>query len=69
MAFKQKNFYDCLLPGTLYLSVAAIPTLWNLYSIFLMIYFIFIVWMKERSAWRVVLFFIKFLKQRIMYIQ
>ncbi|MDM5463133.1 MULTISPECIES: hypothetical protein [Bacillus cereus group] len=41
-----------LLPGTLYLSVAAIPTLWNLYIIFLMIYFISIVWMKKRSAWR-----------------
>ncbi|MBJ8117858.1 MULTISPECIES: hypothetical protein [Bacillus] len=39
-----------LLPGTLYLSVAAIPTLWNLYIIFLMIYFISIVWMKKRNA-------------------
>ena len=35
IAFKQKDFYDCLLPGTLYFSVAVIPTLWNLYSIFL----------------------------------
>ncbi|MDM5194292.1 hypothetical protein QUG02_15100 [Bacillus hominis] len=41
-----------LFPGTLYFSVAAIPTLWNLYIIFLMIYFISIVWMKKRSAWR-----------------
>ncbi|KAB2443970.1 hypothetical protein [Bacillus luti] len=32
-----------LLPGTLYLSVAAIPTLWNLYIVFLMLYFISIV--------------------------
>ncbi|GAB6432480.1 hypothetical protein bcgnr5372_48460 [Bacillus luti] len=39
-----------LLPGTLYLSVAAIPTLWNLYIIFLMIYFISIVRMKKRNA-------------------
>ncbi|WP_242251148.1 hypothetical protein [Bacillus cereus group sp. BfR-BA-01379] len=39
-----------MLPGTLYLSVAAIPSLWNLYIIFLMIYFLCIVWMKERSA-------------------
>nr|EEK66806.1 hypothetical protein bcere0006_29800 [Bacillus wiedmannii] len=39
-----------MLPGTLYLSVAALPTLWSLYSIFLIIYFIFIVWMKERST-------------------
>ncbi|HHT7191563.1 TPA: hypothetical protein ACTZ5N_005077 [Bacillus cereus] len=39
-----------LLPGTLYLSVAAIPTLWNLYILFLMIYFVSIVRMKRRSA-------------------
>lgn len=39
-----------LLPGTLYFSVAAIPTLWNLYIIFLIIYFISIVWMKKRNA-------------------
>ncbi|MFF1992171.1 hypothetical protein ACFVWC_12930 [Bacillus mycoides] len=39
-----------LLPGTLYFSVAAIPTLWNLYIIFLMIYFISIVWIKKRNA-------------------
>ena len=39
-----------LLPGTLYLSVAAIPTLWNLYIIFLMIYFISVIRMKKRNA-------------------
>nr|WP_235661776.1 hypothetical protein [Bacillus mycoides] len=39
-----------LLPGTLYLSVAAIPSLWNLYIIFLIIYFLSIVWMKKRNA-------------------
>ncbi|AHK39252.1 hypothetical protein BAPAT_3108 [Bacillus anthracis str. SVA11] len=39
-----------MLPETIYLSVAAIPTLWSLYSIFLIIYFICIVWMKERSV-------------------
>ena len=39
-----------LLPGTLYLSVAAIPSLWNLYIIFLIIYFLSIVWMKKRHA-------------------
>ena len=39
-----------MLPGTLYLSVAAIPSLWNLYIIFLMIYFTSIVWMKKRNA-------------------
>ncbi|WP_439873493.1 hypothetical protein ACSLGG_15810 [Bacillus mycoides] len=39
-----------LLPGTLYFSIAAIPKLWNLYIIFLMIYFISIVWMKKRNA-------------------
>ncbi|HHT7237874.1 MULTISPECIES: hypothetical protein [Bacillus] len=39
-----------LLPGTLYFSVVAMPTLWNLYIIFLMIYFISIVWMKKRNA-------------------
>ncbi|RKF52880.1 hypothetical protein BCY92_07640 [Bacillus wiedmannii] len=39
-----------MLPGTLYLSVAAIPSLWNLYIIFLMIYFLAIVWMEKRNA-------------------
>ncbi|OJD58980.1 hypothetical protein [Bacillus sp. NH11B] len=39
-----------MLPGTLYLSAAAIPTLWNLYIIFLIIYFLSIVWMKKRNA-------------------
>lgn len=39
-----------LLPGTLYLSVAAIPSLWNLYIIFLMIYFLSIVWLEKRNA-------------------
>ncbi|PGU07310.1 MULTISPECIES: hypothetical protein [Bacillus cereus group] len=39
-----------LLPGTLYLSIAAIPTLWNLYIIFLMIYFISVIRMKKRNA-------------------
>ncbi len=39
-----------LLPGTLYFSVAAIPMLWDLYIIFLMIYFLSIFWMKERNA-------------------
>ncbi|PFN27625.1 hypothetical protein COJ50_07850 [Bacillus cereus] len=32
---------------TLYFSVAEIPTLWNLYIVFLMVYFISIVWMKR----------------------
>ncbi|PEA08525.1 hypothetical protein COI75_04795 [Bacillus cereus] len=32
---------------TLYFSVAAIPTFWNLYIVFLMVYFISIVWMKR----------------------
>lgn len=41
-----------LVPGTLYLSVAAIPTLWNLYIVFLLIYFISIVWMKKRTTRR-----------------
>lgn len=40
-----------LLPGTLYLSVAAIPTLWNLYIVFLMLYFISIVRMKKRNVY------------------
>ncbi|HDR3888975.1 TPA: hypothetical protein QCO65_003404 [Bacillus cereus] len=39
-----------LLPGTLYFSVVSMPALWNLYIIFLMIYFISIVWMKKRNA-------------------
>ncbi|EEK55666.1 hypothetical protein bcere0004_29930 [Bacillus cereus BGSC 6E1] len=38
-----------MLPGTLYLSVASIPSLWNLYILFLMIYLLSIVWMKERN--------------------
>ncbi|MED2013207.1 hypothetical protein [Bacillus wiedmannii] len=38
-----------MLPGTLYLSVASIPSLWNLYILFLMIYFLSIVWMKGRK--------------------
>ena len=48
----RKRFYDCLLhvdvTGTLYLSVASIPSLWNLYILFLMIYLLSIVWMKEK---------------------
>ncbi|MEK4736833.1 MULTISPECIES: hypothetical protein [Bacillus] len=39
-----------LLPGTLYLSVAVIPSLWNLYVIFLIIYCLAIVRMERRNA-------------------
>lgn len=39
-----------LVPGTLYFSVATMPALWNLYIIFLMIYFISIIGMKKRNA-------------------
>lgn len=53
MARKKAFMVVCciwMLPGTLYLSVAAIPSLWNLYIIFLMIYFLSIVWMEKRNA-------------------
>ncbi|QWU45810.1 hypothetical protein [Bacillus sp. NP247] len=36
-----------LLPGTLYLGVATIPSIWNLYIVFLIVYFLSIVWMKK----------------------
>ncbi|EJP99423.1 hypothetical protein QCI77_16055 [Bacillus cereus group sp. MG9] len=36
-----------LLPGTLYLGVATIPSIWNLYIVFLIFYFVTIVWMNK----------------------
>ncbi|WP_448162801.1 hypothetical protein [Bacillus mobilis] len=39
-----------MLPGTLYLGVAAIPSLWNTYVIFFIIYCLAIVWTESRNA-------------------
>ncbi len=39
-----------MLPGTLYLGVAAIPSLWNAYVIFFIMYCLAIVWMEKRNA-------------------
>ncbi|MEK5302229.1 ABC-type dipeptide/oligopeptide/nickel transport system permease subunit [Bacillus sp. RC55] len=39
-----------MLPGTLYLGVATIPSLWNAYVIFLIMYCLAIVWMERRNA-------------------
>ncbi|WP_305926408.1 hypothetical protein [Bacillus mycoides] len=36
-----------MLPGTLYLGVATIPSIWNLYIVFLIFYFVTIVWMNK----------------------
>ncbi|QEL88072.1 hypothetical protein [Bacillus mycoides] len=36
-----------LLPGTLYLGVATIPSIWNLCIVFLIFYFVTIVWMNK----------------------
>lgn len=39
-----------MLPGTLYLGVAAIPSLWNTYVIFFIMYCLAIVWTERRNA-------------------
>lgn len=39
-----------MLPGTLYLGVAAIPSLWNAYVIFFIMYCLAIVWVERRNA-------------------
>ncbi|CAM4152728.1 Uncharacterized protein BTT61001_03678 [Bacillus thuringiensis] len=39
-----------MLPGTLYLGVVAIPSLWNTYVIFFIMYCLAIVWTRRRNA-------------------
>ncbi|PGU41654.1 hypothetical protein [Bacillus cereus] len=39
-----------MLPGIFYLGVAAIPSLWNAYVIFFIMYCLAIVWVERRNA-------------------
>ncbi|MGG0154362.1 hypothetical protein [Bacillus mycoides] len=54
-AFARKTILMILcgvwfLPVTLYLGIAVIPGVWNLYILFLICYFLSIGWMKKRNS-------------------